>query len=101
VPVVRAVNTGISASVDSCGRIRARLQRGGQSVMVAGTMVLDGGEGLDESGVQHGPLVLVDSRRSVYSRAGDVFAMLVSAGALVLAGRLVWRRRATEEGAGT
>jgi apolipoprotein N-acyltransferase len=98
VPVVRAVNTGISASIDSCGRIRAVLRRGGHSVMVRGTMVLDGGEGLGKDGVQHGPLVLVDARTSVYSRVGDVFAMitLILAACLALAAEL--QRRLSRRG---
>jgi hypothetical protein len=36
------VNTGISAYVDPNGRIRAQVSQNGQSVMVGGTLVLDG-----------------------------------------------------------
>lgn len=69
-PVLRSANTGISASVDSCGRIVATL------------------------GSEPGTLtakVLVDARTSIYSIVGDVFAIVVSAlaaGSVVL----VWIR---------
>lgn len=86
-PVVRAVNTGISASIDSCGRIVA-LVGGKRRAMVEGTLLLDG------SGRQGcGPKVLVDSRVTVYSRVGDVFASAVAlAGAGMVAGMLLGRR---------
>jgi len=93
VPVVRAVNTGISGSIDSNGRIVAVVQHYGVKAMIAGTMLLDGAD--DDSKeyiVMHGPQVLVDSRVSVYSRVGDVFAMAVSLAAIVLAAWLIWKR---------
>jgi apolipoprotein N-acyltransferase len=93
VPVVRAVNTGISASIDSTGAIVAQVGKDSHSGMIAGTLLLDGREGPGPGAVQHGPLVLVDRRWSVYSRVGDVFAMLVSAAAAALTVKLVWRRR--------
>lgn len=74
VPVVRAVNTGISAHVDSNGRIVQTVSRGGRRKMVAGNLVAQ---------------TLVDDRVSPYSRVGDLFAVVVSvvvgAGAVLLA----------------
>jgi apolipoprotein N-acyltransferase len=100
VPVVRAVNTGISASVDSDGRIRAVVEQYGVRTAVGGVLVLDGAvasDGLPLPG--HGPRVLVDGRVSVYSRVGDVFAVMVSLAAAALAGWMVWKRRQSKEGA--
>jgi len=78
-PVVRAVNTGISGSIDSDGRIAALLRRYGVTTMVSGTLLLDGARGADgELQPGHGPKVLVDERRSAYSFVGDVFAQAVS-----------------------
>ncbi len=62
VPVVRAVNTGISAYIDSNGRIVQVVTHNGRRKMVAGTLVAQ---------------TLVDDRVSLYSRAGDVFAYSV------------------------
>ena len=98
VPVVRAVNTGISASIDSNGRIRSQLTRGRIRTMIAGNLLLDGREGQDQDYAQHGPLVLVDSRVTVYSLVGDVFALLAVAGAVAIIGRLAIRRRRAAEG---
>ena len=74
VPVVRAVNTGISAHVDSNGRIVQSVSRGGRRKMVAGNLVAQ---------------TLVDDRVSPYSRVGNLFAVVVSvvvgAGAVLLA----------------
>ena len=106
-PVVRAVNTGISASIDSSGAIAAVVrQKVGdrwQEGLAVGTLVLDGKTDHEGHFLQgHGPKVLVDGRISRYSLAGDVFAQgtcIAAAAALVLlldprrlAGRL--RRRA-------
>ena len=78
VPVVRAVNTGVSASIDSNGRIVAEVSRGGQNTMISGTLLLDGQR---DGGLEylpgHGPKVLVDQRTSCYSRVGDAFAVTV------------------------
>ena len=94
VPVVRAVNTGISASIDSNGRIVAELRRHGYRTMVRGTLLLDGLEDADlESSVRHGPRVLVDSRVSVYSRVGDLFAMVVCVCGVFVVLQLWWKRR--------
>jgi apolipoprotein N-acyltransferase len=84
VPVVRAVNTGISASVDSCGRIVASIE----PVMSAGTLLLDDKRRNDVQYADgHGPIVLVDDRLSGYDLAGDLFAQAV---ALLAACLLIW-----------
>lgn len=66
IPVVRSVNTGISAMIDSDGKIKSVLElKVGEyrkQTMVTGVMKVN---------------VFVDSRRSVYSRIGDVFAVVV------------------------
>ncbi|HUU58578.1 MAG TPA: apolipoprotein N-acyltransferase [Phycisphaerae bacterium] len=99
-PVVRAVNTGISASIDSNGRIVCELrQYDGLRTMVAGVLLLDGGQGGGQQSPQRGPVVLVDRRVSVYSCVGDVFAMLVSLVAIGIAIRLAWKVPKTAEGA--
>jgi apolipoprotein N-acyltransferase len=78
VPVVRAVNTGVSASIDSNGRIVAEVSRGGNNTMISGTLLLDGGRGdAIEYLPGHGPKVLVDRRASWYSLVGDAFALAV------------------------
>ena len=89
VPVVRAVNTGISASIDSNGRIVAEVRdpqkKTRHRAMVAGALLLDGAM---KDGAEflpgHGPKLLVDNRITLYSRVGDAFAMLDSAAAIVL-----------------
>ena len=100
IPIVRSVNTGISASIDSTGRIVAKLalimDNYKKYTMVSGTLLLDGAKkdsGRDTYLRGHGPQVLVDSRVSLYSLVGDVFAMCVSAVAVLLAVRLMWRPR--------
>jgi apolipoprotein N-acyltransferase len=78
VPVVRAVNTGVSASIDSNGRIVAEVRENGQNTMISGTLLLDGDNGgTVEYLPGHGPKVLVDHRASWYSRVGDAFALTV------------------------
>jgi apolipoprotein N-acyltransferase len=66
VPVVRSVNTGISASIDSDGRITGVVEQtkdGDVSkTMVNGTLQTQ---------------VLVDSRVTLYSKTGDLFAVIV------------------------
>jgi len=91
VPVVRAVNTGISASIDSNGRIVSQIRRDGKRSMLVGTLLLDGRTSTKE-GCFHGPKVLVDTRVSLYSLIGDVFAIIVSLAALGIVGRLVFSR---------
>jgi apolipoprotein N-acyltransferase len=79
VPVVRAVNCGISGSIDSNGRLVAVLQRQGQRRMVSGTMVAQ---------------VLVDGRISPYSLTGDIFAQVDAlAGAAFIAFFWIQRKR--------
>ena len=98
VPVVRSVNTGVSASIDSNGRVVKMLRRYDGVTAYAGSLLLGGGStnGNDLSGRDDPPVtaeaVRVDSRISPYSVIGDVFAMLVSTGAVVLAGMLIRRR---------
>ncbi len=87
VPVVRAVNTGISAYIDSNGRIVGTV-RGyrGRRKMIGGRLVAH---------------TLVDERVSLYSligdRVGDVFAWVLSAGAAVIAMFLLGKRRKSKE----
>jgi len=73
VPVVRAVNTGISGFVDSTGRIDPATLQG---KMATGTAVQQ---------------LLVDSRRSLYSVVGDLAAQLCSIAAVGLGSVLWWR----------
>jgi apolipoprotein N-acyltransferase len=77
VGVVRAVNCGVSGSIDSNGRLVDVVQRDGQRQMVCGTMVAQ---------------VLVDSRVSPYSWTGDLFAQADSLAAMVVIG-VLWRKR--------
>ena len=81
VPVVRAVNTGISAHVDSCGRIVGVVAHKGRRKMVGGCLVAQ---------------TLVDDRVSPYSLVGDVFAQAVCIAAAAGAGVLWLRRRAKD-----
>jgi hypothetical protein len=100
VPVVRAVNTGISASIDSCGRLLAQVSRDSQRTMVKGTLLLDGRPAAAGESPQRGPLVLVDSRVSVYSRIGDAFAFSTALAAALMAIALgAMSRRERLEGA--
>ena len=110
-PVVRAVNTGISASIDPNGRIVAVVEgvRDGrpQRVMIRGGLLLDGGapdreqtprlelEGasLDPAWLVSGPRILLDSRTTLFSLVGDLFAQLVSAAAVLLIIGLWWGRK--------
>ena len=62
VPVVRAVNTGISAHIDSNGRLVGSVWRGRRRKMVGGNLVAQ---------------TVVDDRVSVYSRIGDAFALAI------------------------
>ena len=88
VPVVRAVNTGISASIDSNGRIVAMLA--GSDGLAEGSPIQAGVLLLSDSpapaGVTSGPGVLVDSRVSRYSQIGDVFALAVMIAAMMMVG---------------
>lgn len=94
VPVIRAVNTGISASVDSSGRILAVVEQYGRMAAVRGSLLLDGARRGDREYLPgHGARVLVDSRVSLYSRVGDCFAMVVSVCCAAMAAGLIWKRR--------
>ncbi len=98
VPVVRAVNTGISGLIASSGRIVETLQRYDAETMVSGSLLLGGrakGKAKDFAG-QSGARVLVDSRVTVYSLIGDVFAQALSVVAVGIIGLLIWRRKASE-----
>jgi len=78
IPVVRAVNTGISGAVNSAGRIESVLQlpmeKYRKRTMIAGTLKA---------------ATMVDKRVSPYSRLGDVFAATASAIAVILAGMIL------------
>ncbi len=97
-PVVRAVNTGISASINPNGRIEAVLEKYGSATMVRGTLLLDGKENDEHGDPVRGPKVLVDSRVSMYSLIGDVFAQAVSAAAGVMAIWLLWKKLQLRKG---
>ncbi len=89
VPVVRAVNTGISASIDSAGRVVASL-----GPMKSGLLVLDGRRSNDSEFLPgHGPQLLVDDRRTVYSLVGDVLAKLVSMAAVAMTAVLILKKK--------
>jgi apolipoprotein N-acyltransferase len=101
-PVVRCVNTGISVSIDSNGREIARISRHG-ATMVPGAMLLGAKESEnpvpgEKTRYQIGPRVLVDSRVSMYSILGDVFAWLLVIAAVVLTVASLWRRRVVQKG---
>jgi apolipoprotein N-acyltransferase len=97
VPVVRAVNTGISASVDSCGRILAVIEQNGRREMVAGTLLLTD-RAKTPAEVQVGPQVLVDSRLTLYSLYGDVVPLAICVAAIgVFAGMALRRPRVAKK----
>jgi apolipoprotein N-acyltransferase len=70
VPIVRSVNTGISAIIDPEGRIEEVVQKDGRRRYIAGEIV--------------GRLTL-DDRAAPYTRIGDAFALACLAAALALA----------------
>ena len=80
-PVVRAVNTGISGAVNSAGRIESVLQlpmeKYRKRTMIAGTLKA---------------ATMVDKRVSPYSKFGDVFAATASAIAVILAGMIFLKK---------
>ncbi|MCP4379185.1 MAG: apolipoprotein N-acyltransferase, partial [bacterium] len=90
VPVVRCVNTGISASIDSNGREAARVEIYGETMVPAA--ILLGARESENSvptgvrGYQIGPGILVDNRITLYSIVGDLFAWILVAVAVVLSG---------------
>jgi apolipoprotein N-acyltransferase len=86
VPIVRSVNTGISALIDPLGRIQKVVEKDGRRRWVAGQIV--------------GPLTL-DRRVAFYTRAGDVLALGCLAEAVALgaaAAVLTWLRKRKEAG---
>ncbi len=102
VPVVRCANTGISASIDSNGRRKAMITQHG-ATMVPGTMLLGAVDTGDEAPTQEpkyqiGPRVLVDSRKSMYSTVGDMFAWILVVAAAALAAMSKPRRRVNMKG---
>lgn len=98
VPVIRAVNTGISGYIDSNGRLQAVVEHSGLRTMVSGTLLLTEGKDDRAAGmIDTGKQVLVDSRLTVYSQVGDLFAIAVSAAALALTGGMILRRRGRHE----
>ncbi len=99
VPVIRSVNTGISASIDSAGRILAVVDQYGKLAAIRGSLLLDGARRSDREYLPgHGPRVLVDGRVSVYSRIGDCFAQIVSVACAAMTVVLAWKRRRRCEG---
>jgi len=69
IAIARAVNTGISGFVDSTGRLHNLVEENGR---------IRGVEGISSAELQ------IDSRISLYSRAGDWFALLCGLGALII-----------------
>ncbi len=93
-PVVRSVNTGISASVSTDGKVLAVVEGpDGEEAMVTGCLLLDGRDGRPGGAVTHGPQVLVDGRSTLYSVLGDAPAAAVVLAALVVVGMLIRRRK--------
>ncbi len=94
VPVLRAVNTGISASIDSNGRIVASLPGWGKfsdgTPAVSGVLLLSGANAPLGGAITLGPKILVDSRVSRYSLIGDVFAYFVCAAAAIVLWWFIW-----------
>ncbi|MDP6047334.1 MAG: hypothetical protein QGG25_17120, partial [Phycisphaerae bacterium] len=95
-------NTGISASIDSNGRRKAMITQHG-ATMVPGTMLLGAVDTGDEAPTQEpkyqiGPRVLVDSRKSMYSTVGDMFAWILVVAAAALAAMSKPRRRVNMKG---
>jgi apolipoprotein N-acyltransferase len=82
-PTARSVNTGISGFIDSCGRV--------SNLIPAGT---------EGSRVQ---TLQLDSRLTLYTRWGDVFALLCAAATLLtmLGGAMRWRARRRPPDTGT
>lgn len=83
VPMVRVVNTGVSLSIDSCGRIVDRLagQSGGQIGAQTGSTSGYGTEGIAGDLLAETTL---DSRRTLYSRVGDLWEYACLALTIVL-----------------
>jgi len=102
VPVVRCANTGISVSIDSNGREVARITQHG-ATMVPGALLLGPDEKASTSlgekpKTQIGPRVLVDSRQSLYSTVGDVFAGMLVVAMLAFIAVDIFLRRVRKKG---
>ncbi len=78
VPMARAVNRGVSALIDSAGRVVARVEVDGRRQLVAGAV---GGE------------LWRDDRRTLFGRIGDAFALfcVVMSGILLILSALAAR----------
>ena len=81
-PVIRAVNTGISAYIDSNGRIKATVEHLGKRKLVVGNLVVK---------------TLVDKRVSLYSFIGDLFVQIVCIAAGIGIIILLIRKRGTNK----
>jgi apolipoprotein N-acyltransferase len=80
VAIARAATTGISAFIDSRGRIVSRVaDADGKDLFVAGVLVWD---------------VPLATEKSFYTRHGDLFAQAAAAVALLMVVLGAWRRRA-------
>ncbi|MCG8391627.1 MAG: hypothetical protein MI745_00940, partial [Pseudomonadales bacterium] len=86
VPVVRAVNTGISADISSNGKIETVLETvddsGRKDTMVAGVLKVS---------------TKTDRRSTIYAAVGDLFAIAVSVAACGIIILLVFRREKESE----
>ena len=92
------MNTGISGYIDSSGRLQAVVERSGLRTMVPGSLLLAEGNGDRAAGVVDiGRQVLVDSRLTLYSRVGDLFAAAVSIAAVALAVGMILTRRGKDK----
>ena len=79
VPMARSVNTGVSAFIDSSGRIGPQVEVNGERQLVAGYAAAD---------------MILDGRETLYGRVGDwpIYGMMTLTGALAVGALLVKRR---------
>lgn len=79
VPMARSVNTGVSAFIDSSGRIGPQVEVNGQRQLVAGYAATD---------------MVLDGRETLYGRIGDwpIYGMMMLTAALAAGALLVKRR---------
>jgi apolipoprotein N-acyltransferase len=82
-PTARAVNTGVSGFIDSCGRVQAVIPP-----RTTGTLAQD---------------LMLDRRVPLYTRLGDVFAVacMIATGAIVTVGVMQWGRERMRQRAST
>ncbi|MCK5113310.1 MAG: hypothetical protein KAR11_00925 [Phycisphaerae bacterium] len=82
IPVVRSVNTGISTMIDSNGKIKSilelRTEKYRKRTMVTGVMKVH---------------TAVDTRRSIYSSIGDVFAVAVLVAIAGVISCFYWKKK--------